>query len=83
MNLFGIKSPTTFKGMVTNSRIDFQCKTMMRRSQTWRVIYTRWDKTVVYTTAWFYKVDKTIYSKAYAGTGGLLIFKADSLKGKK
>ncbi len=31
--------------------------------------------------SWFYKVDITIYSKEYAGTGGLLIFKADSLKG--
>jgi hypothetical protein len=60
---------------------------MMRRSQTWRVIYTRWDKTVnggggeVYAASWFYKVDITIYSKEYAGTGGLLIFKADCLKG--
>jgi hypothetical protein len=61
---------------------------MMRRSQTWRVIYTRWDKTVngggdpeVYAASWFYKVDITIYSKEYAGTGGSLIFKADGPKG--
>ncbi len=59
----------------------------MRRSQTWRVIYTRWDKTVnvgvgkVYVASWFYKVDMTIYSQEYAGTGGLLIFKADGPKG--
>ena len=35
----------------------------------------------VYAASWFYKVDITIYSKEYAGTGGLLIFKADCLKG--
>jgi hypothetical protein len=36
----------------------------------------------VYAAAWIYKVDIIIYSKEYAGTWGLLIFKADGLKGK-
>ncbi len=35
----------------------------------------------VYTASWFYKVDITIYSREYAGTGGSLIFKADDTKG--
>jgi hypothetical protein len=34
----------------------------------------------VYMASWFYKVDITIYSKEYAGTGGSLIFKADNTK---
>jgi hypothetical protein len=35
----------------------------------------------VYVASWFYKVDITIYSKEYVGTGGLLIFKADNTNG--
>jgi hypothetical protein len=35
----------------------------------------------VYAASWFYKVDITIYSKEYVGTGGSLIFKADDTKG--
>ncbi len=36
---------------------------------------------MMYVASWFYKVDITIYSKEYAGTGGSLMFKADGLKG--
>jgi hypothetical protein len=35
----------------------------------------------VYAASWFYKVDISIYSKEYAGTGGSLIFKANGPKG--